>query len=50
MRDHADRNYPDGQLDILYGKDLLKAQKVANKVYKRVIRRNKRTAYLDFTN
>ena len=37
-------------MDILYGKDLLKAQKVANKVYSKVIRRNKRTAYADFTN
>ena len=50
LRDHADQNYPHGQLDILYGKDLLKAQKYSNKVYKRVIRVNKRTAYTDFTN
>ena len=49
MKDHAENTYPDGQMDILYGKDLLKAQKVANKVYIKVIRRNKRTAYADFT-
>ena len=40
MKDHAENTYPDGQMDILYGKDLLKAQKVANKVYVKVIRRN----------
>ena len=49
MKDHAENTYPDGQMDILYGKDLLKAQKVANKVYVKVISRNEQTAYTDFT-